>query len=113
MEWAEAFGIGELQLTPREFWRLTPGEFWIKHAAFTRAENRARADTIRLALSIGQYKPNDRHALQSAAAALTQYPLKRWTLPEGTTPEDLERARARQLLIRHGKNESHDDASRF
>lgn len=41
MTWAEAFGLGELQLAPAQFWALTPHEFRLLHAGFCRREDRA------------------------------------------------------------------------
>ena len=41
MTWAEAFGLGELQLRPDDFWHLTPHEFEVMKAGFFRREDRA------------------------------------------------------------------------
>ena len=39
--WAEQFGLGELQLLPDQFWRLTMREFDLLRAGFHRREDRA------------------------------------------------------------------------
>lgn len=78
MEWAEEFGIGEMGLEPAAFWSLTIREFWIKHAAFTRAEDRLEAVFIRQALRTQSYKSKDRNALNRSANALRRYPRKKW-----------------------------------
>jgi hypothetical protein len=95
-------------LTPDHFWSLTPREFGIKYAAFQRAENRAKADQIALALMLGHYKAGDRQRMAHEENALRTYPIKLWTLPPGTTLEGLARARARRGLLRRGES---DDAS--
>jgi len=41
LTWAEAFGLGELQLTPAVFWHLTPREFRVMREGFFRREDRA------------------------------------------------------------------------
>jgi len=41
LTWAEAFGLGELQLLPDAFWRVTPHEFEVMRAGFFRREDRA------------------------------------------------------------------------
>jgi uncharacterized phage protein (TIGR02216 family) len=41
LTWAEAFGLGELRLTPDPFWRLTPREFELMQDGFFRREDRA------------------------------------------------------------------------
>ena len=41
LTWAEAFGLGELALVPRDFWGLTLREFWLMHDGFFRREDRA------------------------------------------------------------------------
>lgn len=68
-------------LSPEAFWSLTVREFWIKHAAFTRAEDRRHALVIELALRTADYKPEARRELQRAVNGLRRYPIKRWTIP--------------------------------
>lgn len=90
--WAEAFGLGELQLLPREFWRLTMREFHIMRDGFHRRENRAWEKTATLGLWI--LAPYSKQKL-TPAELLGQQRLQ--TLPPtGTEPQndaDLERAR--------------------
>jgi hypothetical protein len=70
-------------LAPEAFWSLTVREFWIKHRAFTRSEDRQRSLMIEHAARTGQgYKDTDRAALHRHANALRRYPLKKWLLPE-------------------------------
>jgi hypothetical protein len=73
-------GLGELQLEPRQFWDLTLREFYLKHAAFARAEDRDRAAQIDLALMLGHFKDADRHRLRRAANLLRRYPMKSWVM---------------------------------
>jgi lipase chaperone LimK len=61
---------------PEEFWMLTMREFWIKHAAFNRAENRARSLVLEHASIIGQFKDKDRNALRKSVNLLRQYPAR-------------------------------------
>lgn len=79
---------------------MTPREFLLKHAAFHRREDRLDAALIRLSLRIGHYEQKDRVSLEHLATAKTRYPIKRWTLPPGTTVEDVERALLRPRTIR-------------
>ena len=65
-------------LEPLAFWSLTIREFWIKHAAFTRAEDRRESAMIRHALRTQSYKAKDRNQLNRAANALKRYPRKSW-----------------------------------
>lgn len=78
LEWAEEVGIGELGLMPEQFWRLTFREFHIKHAAFSRAEDRMRSLMFELAGLIGSFKPKDRNEIRKAANKLRRYPVKSW-----------------------------------
>jgi len=82
LEWAEEFGLGEMGLEPQAFWSLTVREFWIKHAAFTRAEDRRESALIRHALRTQSYKSKDRNQLNRAANALKRYPRKAWLTPQ-------------------------------
>jgi hypothetical protein len=61
---------------PDEFWMLTMREFWIKHAAFHRAENRARSRVLEHASIIGHFKDKDRNALKKSVNVLRQYPIR-------------------------------------
>jgi hypothetical protein len=76
--WAEQFGLGELGLTPEVFWGLTVREFWLKHAAFARAEDRRRSLVIRTALMTSTYKDEERRKLERQMHALHRYPVKPW-----------------------------------
>lgn len=49
---AEPFGLGELQLNPDAFWRLTPREFGLMRAGFFRREDRAWEKVATLGLWI-------------------------------------------------------------
>lgn len=62
----------------RDFWSLTYREFLLKHAAFSRAEDRAEAAMIRQALRLGSFKDKDHRAFVRAAHALRRYPVKAW-----------------------------------
>ena len=82
MDWAEEFGIGEMGLSPDTFWSLTVREFWIKHRAFSRAEDRAKSLVVTLALMTGDF-PKAQHAkLERSAHALRRYPIKSWLVPK-------------------------------
>jgi hypothetical protein len=89
-----------LQLSPPAFWALTPREFWITFAGFTRRENRARAEAIRHALRTTSYKGNAKRQLEHEAQMLTQYPIKAWTLPEGMTVADMRTRLAQRPMLR-------------
>jgi hypothetical protein len=66
-------------LKPDEFWRLTPHQFWIKHRAFARAEDRLRADLLEhLALRLGQYSKKTQGMLYREVHARRRYPIKPW-----------------------------------
>lgn len=65
---------------PAEFWTLTLREFFIKHEAFKRAEDRAKSLVYLLAGMIGQFKENDLQRVRNNAMALRRYALKRWLL---------------------------------
>lgn len=71
-----------MALAPDAFWSLTVREFWIKHAAFRRSEDRQRALVIEHALMTQSYKPNDKQALQRNVNVLRRYPIKRWLMSE-------------------------------
>lgn len=69
---------------PDQFWSLNVREFWIKHRAFTRAEDRQQALVIDLALRTADYKDNARGELTRYMNALRRYPIKQWTVePDG------------------------------
>jgi len=82
VEWAEQFGVGELGLTPEQFWTLTVREFWIKHAAFSRAEDRAESALIRQALRLGHFKKGTANQMERYANALKRYPIMKWVSHE-------------------------------
>jgi hypothetical protein len=67
-------------LTPAVFWRLTPREFWIKHRAWIREENRQKAMWLEHALRTGghRFKKADQQSMQRTVTALRQYPMKSW-----------------------------------
>ena len=68
-------------LAPDEFWALTVREFYIKHAAFTRAEERRRALVIEHAsLTVVGQKPEWYSAKEREVNALRRYPVKQWTV---------------------------------
>lgn len=78
MQWAEVFGIGEMGLQPRDFWSLTVREFWIKHDAFKRAEDRARSLVFEhVSLSVHR-KERHQNAIVRQVNALRRYPVKPW-----------------------------------
>lgn len=80
MEWAEEFGVGEMGLSPVAFWSLTVREFWIKHRAFVRSEDRARSGLYTLALLTGNFQKTHQDKLERSAHALRRYPIKAWLL---------------------------------
>jgi len=59
------------------FWSLTVREFWIKHRAFVRAEDRARALMFELALQLRHYKDEGANVRRNINA-LRRYPIKQW-----------------------------------
>jgi hypothetical protein len=63
---------------PEAFWSLSPREFWLKHAAFSRAEDRAEAALVRQALRLGQFKKSAAIQLERYANALKRYPIPPW-----------------------------------
>ncbi len=66
---------------PDQFESLDPPEFWLKHAAFARAEDRRRALLFDLAdLTVAGQKPEWHTAMQQNANALRRYPVKQWTV---------------------------------
>lgn len=69
-------------LAPAEFWSLTYREFWIKHRAFERGEDRARALIFELAAMVGQFDERRRGKVLRGANALRRYPIKKWLSPE-------------------------------
>jgi hypothetical protein len=80
--WAEEFGIGEMGLSPAVFWRLNVREFWIKHRAFTRAEDRARSLMLEHAALLGQFKDKDRNSIRKSSNVLRRYPVKQWLMSD-------------------------------
>lgn len=50
----------------------------MKHAAFQRAEDRARSLFLELAAMTGNFKDKDRKQLRRTVNALRRYPVKRW-----------------------------------
>lgn len=71
------FGVGEMGLMPAEFWSLTVREFWLKHAAFMRAEDRVRSVMYEHAMTQVSDK-KARRSVQNAINVLRRYPLKPW-----------------------------------
>jgi hypothetical protein len=67
-----------MNLMPDEFAALDWREFWIKHRAFSRAEDRRQALVIDLALRTADYKDSARGELERAVNALRRYPEKQW-----------------------------------
>lgn len=67
-----------MELSPAEFWSLTFREFQIKHAAFSRAEDRRRSLVLELAVMTGQFKKQDADKIHRAVNALRRYPVKQW-----------------------------------
>lgn len=67
-------------LMPWDFWRLTVREFWLKHDAFVREENRKEAAWIRQAVRTKRYKAADKNTLLRAANSLKRYPVKPWLM---------------------------------
>lgn len=79
MEWAEEVGIGEMGLDPDVFWSLNFREFWIKHRAFIRAEDRLRALVREAALLMRpSQKDGDNVRSERDINALRRYPIKKW-----------------------------------
>lgn len=85
---------------PDQFWSLTVREFWIKHDAFIRKENRFKAAMIRHGLRTTNYKKNVAMQLEQMAMALERYPLKPWTLPAGMTPAQMNAVMSNRRLLR-------------
>jgi lipase chaperone LimK len=69
-----------MALAPEQFWSLTVREFWIKHAAFTRAEDRRRSLVIEHSLISGHRDDRAREEIQRTVNALRRYPIKSWLL---------------------------------
>lgn len=90
-----------MDLDPDVFWSLTLREFWLKHDAFIRAENRQKAEWIRHALRTVAYKGNAKTQMEQQADALTRYPLKPWTLPPGMTVAQMQGILSRPRMIRN------------
>lgn len=63
---------------PWQFWRLTFREFQIKHAAFTREEDRRRSLMLEQVSLLGQFKEKDRNAIRRSVNVLRRYPVKVW-----------------------------------
>jgi len=68
-------------LMPDQFWHLTVREFWLKWAAFDRAEDRRRALMFEQALTSGAGDQKQRMALERAINSLRRYPIKPWLFP--------------------------------
>lgn len=71
-----------MRLSPVAFWSLNVREFWIKHRAFTRAEDRARSLVLEHAAIVGHFKDKDKKALTKSVNALRRYPVKRWLMSD-------------------------------
>lgn len=71
-----------MELDPDVFWRLTVREFWIKHDAFVRKEDRAEAALMRQALRTHRYKDRTRNLLNQEANRRKRYPVKPWLKSE-------------------------------
>lgn len=67
-------------LAPAAFWSLTPREFWIKHRAFTRREDRNRSLILELAMLTAQISTKDKNTLERHSNLLRRYPIKKWLL---------------------------------
>lgn len=81
--WAEKFGIGEMDLKPDVFWSLTVREFWIKHDAFRRAEDRMRSLMIEhVSLTSPRKKKADQNDVSRMANMLRRYPVKPWLMED-------------------------------
>lgn len=71
-------GVGEMGLTPNQFWSLTLREFHIKHAAFARAEDRQRALVHEVVALVGLLDKKNKEIELRNANALRRYPIKPW-----------------------------------
>ncbi len=69
-------------LSPAAFWSLTVREFWIRHRAFSRAEDRSRSLVFELARMTGEHAKPQQEQLVRAENALRRYPIKRWLVPK-------------------------------
>ena len=82
--WAEAFGLGELELSPQAFWSLTYREFMLKYHAFLRRENREIRRLAQLALWTdgAKFKKHERTPERLCGwpgpGPMKLYPVKRW-----------------------------------
>lgn len=65
-----------------QFWSLTLREFHLKHAAFSRAENRARALMFEHALVTGHVAEKNVTKMKRSINQLREYPIKRWLRSE-------------------------------
>jgi hypothetical protein len=66
---------------PEQFWHLTVREFWIKHAAFQRSEDRTRSLMLEhVASTVPRRKKSDQAQLMRAVHALRRYPVKKWVV---------------------------------
>lgn len=96
MTWAEQIGLGELELLPREFWRLLPREFELMYLGFKRRNDRAWEKVGYLGLWI--IAPYTKKQL-TVAQLLGRSKLETWPPPAPLTDEqqevvnELERAR--------------------
>jgi hypothetical protein len=81
LEWAEPFGLGELELTPAEFWRLTVREFYLKEAGFRRSQNRLEwliGLQAFLTVTYKDPKPGSPERVLGWQGPVLRYPLKPW-----------------------------------
>lgn len=105
MTWAEAFGLGELQLRPADFWTLTPHEFRVLRDGFFRREDRAWEKIATLGLwVIAPYTKQKLSVAQMLGRPLVTSPRRPDTLPDDTAALEAEKARvlARALAWARG-----------
>jgi hypothetical protein len=71
--------MGEMSLSPEQFWTLSKPEFDLKHEAFQRGEMRALWLVGKLALLTQEFKNNPRTPGQLfGIQPMIRYPLKPW-----------------------------------
>jgi hypothetical protein len=94
--WAEPFGLGELALTPDQFWRLTPREFQLMRDGFFRREDRAWQKLGILGTWVLAPYSKQRHSPERllGRGKFTLYPS---SATDGEDDTDLEVERARVL----------------
>lgn len=63
---------------PAAFWSLTVREFWIKHDAFMREQDRRLYLLAWQAWKTTTYKPKAKHPEEIIGRVLTRYPEKPW-----------------------------------